>query len=207
MKHLLLLPLLFIVTTCFSQRQTIQLHLSVGKTYSHYQQNKTRMIQTINGEDHTFTMEIRAQTSYFIRSAHDSVYEMMVRYDKLSTITNAGQGDIEYSSDRSKQDLMSKIFQAMVHQPFLVVMTKHGRIVEMHIDSLLTAAVSQMPGLSTQQKEAIQRNLQKSFGGEASKGSFEMITAIYPYGPVALNSSWAIKTKPESIARMDLNCH
>jgi hypothetical protein len=35
----------------------------------------------------------------------------------------------------------------MVHQPFLMVMTKQGRMVEMHIDSLLTAAVNQMAGL------------------------------------------------------------
>lgn len=204
MKGFFMLLYLAVATSTFSQQQTIQLNLTIGNTYSHVQQSKSIIIQTINGQDTPINMELSAKTNYYIKSAHDSVYDMMVSYERLGIKNNGEKGEMEFSSDSSKQDITSRIFQAFVHKPFLVVMTRRGRIIEIHIDSILLAAINQVEGLSQQQKESLTENFKKSFGGEAAIGNFEMFTAIYPSIPVAINSSWPASTKLRSLTLMDL---
>jgi len=111
---------------------------------------------------------------------------------------------MEFSSDGTKQDITSKLFQAFVHKPFLVVMTKQGRILEIHVDSILSSTVNQITGLTVQQRALLTENLNKFLGGNASKGSFEMLTAIYTSVPVDINSCWFTTTKMKSLTTMDL---
>jgi hypothetical protein len=204
MKGFFLLLSFFGFVVSYSQKQSIQLNLTVGKTYAHDQKSKSVVLQTVNGKLNQTTVEMSAKTNYYVGSVHDSVYNMMVSYEKLVTKTNTDQGETESVSDGSKQDIVSKVFQAFVNKPFPLVMTKTGRVLEIHSDTILSVAVNQIDGLTEQQKEIITENLKKTIGGNAIKGNFEILTAIYPFTPVGLNDSWATRTQLQSMTMINL---
>src|SRR5690242_15361200 len=123
MKAFFLLLTFFCYTALYSQKQSIQLNLTVGKTYSHDQKSKSIVLQTISGKLSKTSVEMSAKTNYYVESVHDSVYNMMVSYENLVTKTNTSQEETISVSDGSKQDIVSKVFQAFVNKPFPVVMT------------------------------------------------------------------------------------
>lgn len=204
MKALWLLLCLLGFTASYSQKQLIQLNLTVGKTYSQYQQIKSVVLQIVNGEQNMSTVEMSAKTNYYIKSAHDSVYNMMVSYEKLVTKTKIGKQETESVSDGSKPDIVSKVFQSFVNKPFPIVMTNTGRVLEIHSDTILTGAVNQIEGLTQEQRETLTENLKQTFGGNALKGSFEMLTVIYPNAQVRINDSWATQTRLQSMTMINL---
>jgi len=107
---------------------------------------------------------------------------------------------LEFSSEKNdEKDIFSTILSAMKNKPFLVKMTKTGKVNEVkNIESVFSGIFEKFPQLTDIQKQQIQSQLMQAYGEKAFKGNLEMCSAIFPDFQVSKGDKWIIKTKLES---------
>jgi hypothetical protein len=162
------------------------------------------MAQNVNDQNVTTTIEISAKINFFIKDVRDSVFIMDVSYESLNTKMNNAQINFELSSDNSKQDPVSGVLRAMVNKPFSMVMTKTGRILQMKADSLFSSVLNQME-VPEEQKKMAGEQLKQYFSENAAKGSFEMLSAIYPGTPVKPGDTWPVQTNIQGVGSLSVS--
>lgn len=110
------------------------------------------------------------------------------------------QGTIEFRSDKKdKQDVLSSILSKMTEKTFNVKMGKNGKIIEVNnIESQIESLIKDLPQLPENQLAQIKAQIINAYGEKAFKGSYEMITAIYPDRPVKQGDKWTIHANLES---------
>src|SRR5690606_10374768 len=106
---------------------------------------------------------------------------------------------MEYSSDNAAPgDIMSGMFAAMMHRPFQMTITRHGKVTEIRNMSNLFEGAFEKYELTDEQKQQVMASLSQSFGEEALKGNLEMTMAVFPTGPVAVGGTWTTETELRS---------
>jgi hypothetical protein len=94
---------------------------------------------------------------------------------------------------------MSTVLNALLIKPFLVKMTKSGKVMEVkNVDSIFSNVFDKFPQLTNAQKQQISTQLNQAYGEKAFKGNFEMSTAIFPDIAVSQGDKWSINIKLES---------
>jgi hypothetical protein len=199
-KFILLLFFTATLQNLFAQRHTLGLHLLVGQTYYHIIQSQSTVQQQINGQQNTVVITMAGKIAFNVTGIKDSVYEMSVRYQQLSFEIQSPDGSMSFSSEKNDStDVMSKVLALIKDKSFFIIMTKEGRITEVkNLDTVFGEVLNKSFRLTTEQKQQIKAQLVKAFGEKSFKGSFEMVTAIYPHTAVEKGNSWIIETQLET---------
>lgn len=182
-----------VISRTNAQKINLQLNLEPGKEYVHYMETASQINQEVNGQKMDIGITISGKTSYKVQDRKDSLYSMEVRYTKLEMKMKLPTGgEIAFGSE-NKDDAtgMSDMLRSLLDKPFLMTMTSHGAITEVKgLDKAFEHMFDKMPQITAAQKEQMLGQMKQSFGEKAFKGSFEMITSIYPFQPVGKGDTW-----------------
>jgi len=201
MKRILNFVLAFILlTSCQAQKEKFELNLTKGEIYTQKMISNVSIIQTMNGQQINMNMSINGKMTYKVTDIQNSIYDMEVRYESLSMKMSLPNGVMEFSSEKNdEKDIFSTILGVMKNKPFLVKMTKAGKVNEVkNIESIFSNMFEKFPQLTDIQKQQIQSQLMQAYGEKAFKGNLEMCSAIFSDSPVSKGDKWIIKTKLES---------
>jgi hypothetical protein len=92
--------------------------------------------------------------------------------------------------------LASKILSNMVNKPFLMTINKRGKILEMkNFENIYAGIFTGLPQVTESQKAQFKAQVEKSFGEEAIKSSFQDVFTVYPDKQVKRNDQWVARTK------------
>jgi hypothetical protein len=201
MKLLLQSMFIFFVTTSLqTPKEKLELRLSKGSTYVQVITSNGTIVQTINGNAMEIKMSIVGKMSYKVTDIQDMVYNMEVRYDSLVMRMKLPTASAEFSSEkRDDRDVVSSLLGAMKSKPFLIKMTRAGKVLEVkNIDSIFSGAFDKFTHISAQQKKQILDQVMQAYGEKAFKGNMEMNSAIFPEVPVSQGDQWTISSLLES---------
>ena len=192
--------LLLLVTSCEAKKERLELNLTKGETYTQQMASSMSILQTINGQEVKTNMSVHGNMTYKVIDIQNSVYEIEVRYESLALKMSMPGGTMEFSSEKNDaNDILSTLLGVMKNKPFLVKMTKTGKVNEVkNIENLFSDMFIKTPTLNEMQQQQIRQQLMQAYGEQAFKGNLEMCSAIFPDSTVAKGDKWVIKTKLES---------
>lgn len=199
-KIINLLFALILITTCYAQKEQLELNLIKGEVYTQKLNSHMSIIQTISGQEAKTEMFLSGITTYKVIEIHNSIYELEVRYESLSMKMILPNGTVEFSSEKhDEKDIFSTLLGLLKDKPFLIKMTKTGKINEVsNIEKIFMGMFDKLPKLTEVQKQQIQNQLMQAYGEKAFKGNLEMCTAIFPDSAVSKGDKWVVQTKLES---------
>ena len=199
-KIINLLFALILITTCYAQKEQLELNLIKGEVYTQKLNSHMSIIQTISGQEAKTEMFLSGITTYKVIEIHNSIYELEVRYESLSMKMILPNGSVEFSSEKNdEKDIFSTLLGLLKDKPFLIKMTKTGKINEVsNIEKIFMGMFDKLPKLTEVQKQQIQNQLMQAYGEKAFKGNLEMCTAIFPDSAVSKGDKWVVQTKLES---------
>jgi hypothetical protein len=188
------------LTVCIAQTVTVQLDLEKGATYSQQSSSDVSVKQNYAGQEIDIQMKVVSKVNFKVLSVTNTGYDMEVVYERISMIMEMPTGTMEFSSDKPESgDVMSSILAAMMNKPFGITMTRQGKVPEVrNISALFESAFEKYPDLTDDQKQQIIAQLSNTFGEQGFKGNIEMVTAVFPEGPVAIGDTWTSQTELES---------
>jgi hypothetical protein len=189
--------LLLLVTSCEAKKERLELNLTKGETYTQQMASSMSILQTINGQEVKTNMSVHGKMTYKVIDIQNSVYEIEVRYESLALKMSMPGGTMEFSSEKNDaNDILSTLLGVMKNKPFLVKMTKTGKVNEVkNIENLFSDMFIKTPTLNEMQQQQIRQQLMQAYGEQAFKGNLEMCSAIFPDSTVAKGDKWVIKTK------------
>lgn len=189
--------LLLLVTSCEVKKERLELNLTKGETYTQQMASSMSILQTINGQEVKTNMSVHGKMTYKVIDIQNSVYEIEVRYESLALKMSMPGGTMEFSSEKNDaNDILSTLLGVMKNKPFLVKMTKTGKVNEVkNIENLFSDMFIKTPTLNEMQQKQIRQQLMQAYGEQAFKGNLEMCSAIFPDSTVAKGDKWVIKTK------------
>lgn len=204
MKKLLNVIVLGLVclTSCQSQKETLELNLIKGEVYRQNMISNASVVQTLEGQQIKMDMSIGGNMTYRVLDIQDGLYEMDVRYESLTMKVSHPLYGVVMEIDTKKNDesdMVSKIFGMITDKPFLVKMTKTGKVTEVKdVELLFSDMFDTFPELDDNQKQQIKDQMMQAYGEKAFKGNLEMCSAIFPDVPVSKGEKWNVKTQLES---------
>jgi hypothetical protein len=199
-KLFLLFALISTVQYVIAQKEKLELNLTPGETYYHIMNTRSVVEQELNGQQMKIDVTIGGRIAFKVVGSQDSLYSMMVSYEELTMTMKLPQGTRSFSSEKDDEsDELSGILRTIKEKPFAVTMSRTGKIKQVkNLDTIFESIIQNASKLSETQKQQVRAQLQQAYGEKAFKGSFETVTAIYPRIPVAVGSTWVIKTNLES---------
>jgi hypothetical protein len=208
MKKLLCLLsfLLLIGVAGYAQKNTVALHLVVGKTYYLSTTAKLEVNQNINGQDQDITTTITAKMAHKILSVKDSIYEMEITYQSMAMQMAVAGQNLNFNTDKKDtSDIVSAIMASLINKPFTVEITKTGKIKSIqNIDNIYKGMFDKFPKITEAQKAQFKTQMEQSFGEKSFKGNLEEAFAVFPSIPVAKSDKWTVVTKLESVLSIDI---
>jgi len=201
MKYILNLLIGFVfLTSCQAQKEKLELNLIKGTIYSQNIITNSSIIQTLNGQQMNINMSNITKMTYKVIDIQNTVYNIEVRYESMIMKMSLPNGVMEFNSEKNdEKDIFSSILKTMKNKPFLIKMTRSGKINEVkNIDMVFSNMFEKLPQLSEVQKQQIKAQLMQTYGEKAFKGNIEMCSAIYSDSPVSKGDKWTINTQLES---------
>ena len=191
---------LLIITSCYAQKINLGLNLTKGQVYNQRMNAAMKIGQNINGMAMDINMSIIGSMSYKVTGIADSVYDLEVRYDSLAMKMSMPNGVMDFNSEKQDgNDIFSSLLAELKNKPFLVKMTKSGKVKEVkNIEEMFSGMFDKFPQLSDMQKQQLKSQLMQAYGERSFKGSIESASAIFPETPVAKGDKWTTNTTLES---------
>ena len=191
---------LILLTSCQAQKEKLELNLTKGNIYTQNMTSNSTVIETLNGQQMNINMTIKAKITYRVIDIQDAVYNLEVRYESLIMKMNLPNGVMEFSSEKNdEKDILSTILGSVKNKPFIVKMTKSGKVNEVKdIELIFSELFKNFPKLSEAQKQQIKGQLMQAYGEKAFKGNIEMCSAIFSDSRVSKGDKWTINTQLES---------
>src|SRR6202012_3577786 len=185
--------LMFVVLACQAQKVQPELNLTAGNTYYNISVVNSTISQTFSGQSMSYGISISAKTAFKVTDIKDTVYNMEVTYKSIGMKIQSPGGNMDFNSEKSDgADPASKILSAMVDKPFLVSISKTGRVLSVkNIEAIMTSVFSGVQ-MDTAQKAQLKGQFMQSFGEQSFKGNMEQTLAIYPKNKVSKGDKWAI---------------
>lgn len=201
-----MLLVMTVVTMTRAQKNDLRLHLEKGKEYSQAVSAKTTVTQNLQGQEMQTDITITGNTAFLVKGEDEKFYEMELRYKSLGMRMSMAGNTMEFSSDKpGADDPLSKILVTFIDKPFMVRMSKKGKIEEVKgMDKLWEGIIGQVGAMDEAQKQQIKQQMVDAFGEKSLRGSIEMVTAIFPENPVAVGEKWVLKGKLESVTQADI---
>jgi hypothetical protein len=199
-RFLNLLIGLVLLISCQAQKEKLELNLTKGEIYNQKMTSNVSILQTVNGQQVNMKMSINAKMTYKVTDIQNAVYDMEVRYESLIMKMSLPNGEMEFSSEKNdEKDIFSTILGTMKNKPFLVKMTKTGKVNEVkNIEAVFSNMFDKFPQLSDVQKQQIQGQIMQAYGEKAFKGNIEMCSAIFTDSNVSKGDKWTINTQLEA---------
>lgn len=200
-----ILLLMVILVPCQAQKVKPALNLVKGDTYNTLSAVSSTVDQTFNGSVMSYTIKSSAKTAFKVVDVKDTVYNMEVSYISIGMDVQSPNGELGFSSDKKDaQDIPSQLLAAMVNKPFLVTLSKSGKVLSVqNIGKIMTTVFSNMK-LDSAQAQQLKTQFMQSFGEQAFKGTLEQELAIYPNVKVAKTDKWVVNTKLLSIMEANI---
>lgn len=201
MKRILSLLIGFaLLTSCQPKKDKLELNLTKGTVYYQKMTSDVTILQTVNGQQLNTKMSINARMSYKVTNIQNDIYDMEVRYESLIMKMGLPSGEMEFSSEKNdERDILSSILGTMKNKPFMIKMTKTGKVNEVKgIESVFSNMFEKFPQVTEEQKQQVLAQIQEAYGEKAFKGNFEMCSAIFPDNIISKGDKWIIKTQLES---------
>ncbi|RYZ94545.1 MAG: hypothetical protein EOP47_27655 [Sphingobacteriaceae bacterium] len=194
--------LFFLILSCVTgkaQKISLGLHLTKGATYHLQIASNLKTTQTINGNLLESELSTAVKVSFTVTGIRDSLYDMQVRYDSLNLTLDLPVGTIKASSESGANNIYAGILSKLKSQPFLVVMTKTGRIVSVNgLYTLITDAAKTFTNIPEEQRAQAMNQVLQSLGEKIFKSNIELCTRIFPPQPVSINDKWVIDSRHEA---------
>lgn len=200
MKKTLTLLLLLPGFACFAQKVSLALNLQKDSTYYLKSSGTIQVKQNVQGQQVDISTTITGNIAHKVLAVHDSVYSMEVSYIKMSMLLNAIGTNIEFSSDDKAAGtpdptgmgaIMGKMMKGIMNKPFLMELSKSGHILSIkNVDMLFDGMASELPQLTAEQKAQFRTQMEKSFGENSIKSSFQMAFPSLPTQKVGVNDKW-----------------
>jgi hypothetical protein len=201
MKTLLtLLGSVILLIPCSAQKVMLQLNLEKGGIYSQNLVSNLSINESVNGQQINILMTIDGKMSYKVIEIQDNIYDMEVRYVSLNMKMTLSNVTAEFSSEKNDEsDIMSSLLASIKDKPFMVKMTKSGKVNEVkNIDVLFSNMFDKLPQLNEAQKQQVMDQLKQAYGEKAFKGNIEMCSAIFSDAPVSRGDKWTVNTQLEA---------
>ncbi len=195
-----LLFMFLILSSGYAKKIQLTLKLEQGKEYRQVSDSKVNVNQEINGQKMNIVIQVKASMTYLVKAVNDHDYDLEVKYDSLSMIMQLPQATMMFSSEKnSEQDMVSQILEALKNQPFGLKLSDTGKVMEVkNIESLFESIFSKFPQTADSQVTPMKDQIKSLYGEDSFKGNIQMVTAIFPEGPVAIGDTWTVDTKVES---------
>lgn len=195
MKKLSAILLLLVTTCCSAQQVTLALNLKKDSIYYLNTNATVNGEQIIQGTTQILKSSISGKISHKVISITDTLYEMEVRYKNLGMQMDVAGQSISFSTDK-KDDMVSTLIATIVDKPFLMTISKSGRIIVLkNLENLFAGMFDNFPQLTEEQKVQLKTQFQESFGEKQFRSSFQDIFVIYPQQALSLNSKWVNDTE------------
>ncbi len=207
MKKISILTLFIsILTFGFSQKENLEFKLTKGQIYNQNMNCNMTVSQKVNDQNIDIDMSIKGNITYNVTDIKDNNFHIDVQYNSLSMTMNMPTGPVEFSSTKKgDDDMMSNVFKALTKKPFIIIMSKAGKVIEVkNIDKAFDEILDSFSQLNRQQKKQIKDQLAQSFGEKSFKNNLEMSSAIFPDHFVSLGEKWVISSKLESGMSADI---
>jgi hypothetical protein len=209
MKNILILAaFMFALSSCGQKtedakdlkKETIQLNLTIGETYTTTIEAEMSSAQQNSGSQNQLSSSIFGTIAFKVLSENDGVYDMEVSYTRLGMSMISGSINFSGDSDNPDPDnIFSTILHNMMNKAFRVKMKKDGSIAEItKIDTLFSSLFVGLPDLDEDMQLMLTEQMKNSFGINGLKANLEQMTAIYPSKPVARGEKWSKTIQLES---------
>jgi hypothetical protein len=197
MKRILTLNLLLITSVLtYGQKIGFTLNLTQGNTYYMVTNAKMLISQTINGQQQDVTSIIAAKMSFKVTGVTDTAYAMDVTFNRISMKMDAAGQNMDFDSDNKGKDALSTIMGNMTSKPFIIIMTKKGRIASINgIDRIYDDLFAGVPDIPADQQAQLKSQMIQSFGSDAFKNNIEVATAIFPDTKISKGDKWTVNSK------------
>jgi hypothetical protein len=192
MKNLILVLLSVLVLG--SDKYELSLKLEKGKTYYLNQESDILIHQTLEGQHIDIEMKMDAQYSYVIKEIKKDFYEADCQITTMYYKMKTPYSKMEFDSKNPEVDIFNQAMIEMINKPFHLKLNFDGTIKEMTgIKQIIDDLIEKFNYLPDETLAEIRKLLNDTFGKDALKGSFELITAIFPNTAVNVNERWKKK--------------
>lgn len=205
-----LLSVLLFLTACGSNPKQVQLtyRLPVDAIYRQKTVSVQTVKQTFQGEQQVVTNTIVTVMSYRVKEVTAETTTMQVSYDTLDLDIRLPNRAMQFTSKGGfyqQNDLFSQLMHAMSGKHFTVKLNnKTGAVVSISgIEQLFERVLSQFSEANGEQLASIMEMLNKSYGENALRGSFEAMNGYFTDQQLKKDSEWE-KTVHLSNIKSDL---
>lgn len=207
-KKIIAFAFLALIGILQAKAQELKLNLEEGQSYYHNSFSKITTNLEIHGEILTMVVSYDGKIRYTVKERNDHDYRLKVQFESLRIIVKSG--DEVITADSENMD-SSQAFSSMMDEitkiSFELSLTEHGFVTDVSMDSVFENLFNSNEDIPELQRAQMIYLLRQSFGEEAMKGATEMITAIYPIGPVSIGDEWENQIQLKTVANVSMNNH
>lgn len=185
------------LVACKNNPATLTFNLEAGKSYRQVTDNRSTVVQEMNGQQMKIEMSMKATVTYLVKAVNETNYDIDVQYESSAMTMTLPNGVLTFSSEKETDanDVVSLMLKAIKGKVFNIKMDKLGKVQEITgVDAIWEDMSSILENLPEGQVEQMKNQIKDAFGGEALKGNLEMATAIYPENPVKKGDKWDMQT-------------
>jgi hypothetical protein len=199
MKKVFTLLLLLLTFSSYAQKAKLELKLKKDSTYYLTMNVKMDIDQFIQGTHQMVKTTITGKTAYKVVAIQDTLYTMDVTYKNLAMDMDVAGKTLSFNSEGDTTNFLNKAMGSMVGNPFNIVMSKRGRIIEVkNIDNLFSGLFKAFPHANEQQTTQLLAQLKQSFGEKTIKGNLQETFVVFPQKTVGVGGTWSNSTFIES---------
>ena len=185
------------LVACKNNPATLTFNLEAGKSYRQVTDNRSTVVQEMNGQQMKIEMSMKATVTYLVKAVNETNYDIDVQYESSAMTMTLPNGVLTFSSEKEADanDVVSLMLKAIKGKVFNIKMDKLGKVQEITgVDAIWEDMSYILENLPEGQVEQMKNQIKDAFGGEALKGNLEMATAIYPENPVKKGDKWDMQT-------------
>ncbi len=190
------LHLFALIVTCLSStlvvgQKRLELNLQQGQTYTQVTNSNATIVQDLMGQQLEILIGLEGTMLFEVLKANSDSYDMSVTFGRLRMSMGSQQGSTTFdSNDPAEDDAYSQVLSNIIGQSFNLVMSKNGKVQQIeNLDRVWEAALADRD-VTASERQQILNQLNQTYGAKAMKGNIEMVTAIFPDGPVNPGDTW-----------------
>ncbi len=184
----LLVAWVWLFVALFPPKEELKLKLKIGETYYQNMETVSEITQEFEGQSIKIDMKMIGNLSYMVKEKVQDEYIMDVSYTEFRLDMNMMGQQFNFGGDTG---MFADMFAGLLNKPFTVKMSDKGKVSEIEgFEELMMQSIAGMSGLNDQIKEQLQQQMGSTYGKETLKGSFEMISSIFPESSVEVGESW-----------------
>ncbi len=190
----LVIFMLFITTALVSGQTRLQYNLQKGEVFM-IRQNALQVItQELDGASQEITNEISGVLEFRVVGQKNEDFELSITFKELQmymSSSSIGQLLAINAKEVSEDDVQSRIFHSLLNEPFHMLLSRNGDILEVRGGDSLVSKMAASSGVADAfALKMMKKSLEKEFGSAALSESYKQMTYIYPLTAISIGDSW-----------------